>query len=239
MTTPTRITTTDEQHAVERDLMHDRNEYERIRRLTEQRRTQKKMHAPEGKLVQTLGAMPKEEFAPLHEDTTFTTTPKKISDDEEDEDLADEMDSTEIETKLPPINPADISTIPSDLTTERAQLRNDRSAAARRPSAPALDSQIGNTEQQLILLNKNLKETRRKEKQKKIQKEIAKMVATAEAILTIIYYVIKIIFIALFLYRDGPETRAIKKQIRQQEASLSELKKQRNKTILIQRQRQA
>jgi hypothetical protein len=65
------------------------------------------------------------------------------------------------------------------------------------------------------IAKKDLAAERKKEKQKKIAREMTKLVATSVAVLTIIYYIIKIIFITTVFYHDGKEAKKIKKQIKQ------------------------
>lgn len=238
MATPARITNSNDQRQIISDLMHDRNEYQRIRRLTQKRRGQKKQQ-PEGKLVNTLNANPHEEFAPLQSEEEPVIR-SAYEDEEPETDFSDDTEEEPREVRNPPNKPADTSTIPNDLAQERAQAQNQQRIQRQQPElVQAVENQIIQTQEELSELTKNLKSTRKKEKQKKEFKEIIKGIIATGTILGALYYILKIILIKMLPHRDGKEARGIKKQIKAKQAALNDLSKQKNRTILLQRQQRA
>lgn len=230
MTTALRTTNFTQRQEIARELQREQNELERIKRLQLKRQNQKKRTAPEGAFLDELNAPPKTEFAPLRSEEDA----KPNLFEENVEELEETSQFSKEQTSQPTISKN--QAIARELSQNNSFQKQTKRFNPQKPLVQ-LDQKISQEEQKVAELTKQLAITKKKEKHKKELREALKLAASSLAIFPIFYYGVKIIFIAAFFHRDGKEARKLKKQITKTKKTIEDLKKYKNQTILLSKNR--
>ncbi len=208
-TTPPTISREEWQEAAN-EAVRRQNEFYRTARISEQTESDE--------TISTLNSAPAEEFQPLvQENEEEEQRQEEQSANEENEEAEETMSNT---------------TPPEATDVTGKALTNDKQRKQNSNKISALKSEIQTLKQELELLQTKL-ETLKKERFAAMRKDITKLIATSEFILTIPYYLAKIILKTIF-NKQSAEIRKIKQTITKIEEKILKLEKQ---VLLLEKKR--
>jgi hypothetical protein len=195
-TTPPTISREEWQEAAN-EAVRRQNEFYRTARISEQTESDE--------TVSALNSAPEEEFQSLvNEDAQTEETDQNVPTE------PDGYDNTASEN----------SGIGRNLAAEQALNRGQQQKIKQNDAQK--NAVVSTLENQLVEEKSNLDKIRREEQELTVLKQIAKLIATSGTIVTIPYYLAKIILSSIFS-REGSKTRDAKRKIKETETKLRSL----------------